>query len=431
MAVSRKQSNADPLRAVERFLDERSGTITELTVGLSGGLDSIVLLDVLHRLAPLRGIALRAIHVHHGLSPNADTWAAHCRRLCRGYGISLRVRHVRVTRVRGTGLEASARRARYQAFAGERRAGMPATIALAHHQDDQAETLLHHLLRGTGVAGAAGMSADSTRGEQRILRPLLGVSRGEIATYAQRRGLAWVDDESNADRSLTRNWLRREVAPILAARFPRWTEAFARAAAHFGREKLEAASVLRGFLKSQGLRAPPERHLAEILRQLTDAGRDAQVELRHDGSRIRRHRGAVHVVAPPPELCEMRPVRWSGESRVPLPAGLGELRFRRSRGLGIDAGRLGERPVVIRWRTGGERFQVSPDRPRRALKKILQEAGVPPWERSLLPLVYCGDDLIWVGRLGADAAFAASREGAGLRIEWRSRVRSARPSIRQ
>ena len=210
---------------------------------------------------------MRAIHVHHGLSPNADAWAAFCRRLCRDWKIPLKVERVKVTRG-GEGLEAAARSARYQAFA-KSDAGC---IALAHNLDDQAETVLMNLLRGAGRRGASGMARESRFRGKTLLRPLLDVPRAEIEAYARRNRLSWIEDESNADEALTRNFVRRSVGPLLEQRFPAWKQSLARAARHFSSADAGAGDLLRKFLQSRGLRAPPEVSCLSISTSTTAPG---------------------------------------------------------------------------------------------------------------------------------------------------------------
>src|ERR1051326_9192300 len=185
----------------------------EIAVGLSGGVDSVVLLHRLKQEYP----AVRAIHVHHGLSPNADAWAQFCRKLCRRLGVPLRIERVAVRRA-GRGLEAAAREARHAAF---RKSGADC-IVLAHNLDDEAETVLMNLLRGAGLRGASGMAERSRLGKQTLLRPLLGVSRKEILAYAREHRLEWIEDESNAEESFARNFIRRSVGPLLEERYPQW-----------------------------------------------------------------------------------------------------------------------------------------------------------------------------------------------------------------
>ena len=348
------------------------------------------------------------MHVHHGLSPNADAWAQFCRKLCRQWKVPLTIRRVRVATA-GEGPEAAARAARYGVF----KKSPVNVVFLAHHLDDQAETVLMNLLRGAGVAGARGMPPEGRFGGKRLLRPLLGVSRDDILAYAGAHRLQWVDDESNADEALTRNFVRRRLAPLIATRFPRWRESLARAARHFAGVELDARALLREFLAAQGLRAPSEAKLVEMLKQLTARGARTLVE--HEGMRLRVYRGRLSVEPAAPEA-PFAPLRWQGERCLAIPALGGELRFRRSRGRGIDAK---HKPLLVRLRAGGERLQPDARRPRRTLKNLFQEAGVPPWQRDRLPLLFSGDTLVWAPGLGVDAAYQAAAKAPGVLPEWR------------
>ncbi|MDH3318850.1 MAG: tRNA lysidine(34) synthetase TilS [Betaproteobacteria bacterium] len=382
MASSRKPPSADL-----GGLDLRGRRVA---AGLSGGVDSVVLLDLLRAAAPQHGFSLEAVHVHHGLSPHADAWARFCRALCRRWKVPLAVRRVKVEK-QGKGLEAAARAARRAVFARH-----PApVIALAHQLDDQAETVLLNLLRGAGVRGASAMPVVGRLGGKILLRPLLAVPRSEVLAYARTRGLRWIDDESNRDAALTRNFLRLHVGPLLEKRFPRWRESLARAARHFATKDADARLVLREFLRARGLRAPSEAKLVEMLRQLTGKGTRTAIE--HDGAVLRVYRGRVSL--------EKRPG--------------GELRLRPARGRGIDAVRLERACVTLRARVGGERLQLDARRPRRTLKNLFQEAGVPPWRRERLPLLYCDDELVWVPELGVAAGWQAARGARGVVPEWR------------
>ena len=373
----------------------------EIAVGLSGGVDSVVLLHQL-RQHPVR---LRAIHVHHGLSPNADAWAAFCTKLCKRWKVPLEIHRVNVKR-QGRGLEAAARDARYQVFLKTR----CDAIALAHNLDDQAETVLMNLLRGAGTRGASGMAPQSRLRGKTLLRPLLGVPRQSILAYARRHRLAWIEDESNADESLTRNFIRRRIGPLLEKKFPQWQRSLARAARHFSRKEMDAQQLLRSFLREKGLKAPSEKKLIEMLKQLTSGGPRTLIE--HDGSRIRTYKDQVFLE--PAGGAAFAPVLWKGEARLALPGG--ELRFRRARGRGFDA-KL--KPLVVRRRSGGERLQPDARRPRRTLKNLFQEAGVPPWVRDRLPLLFCGSELVWVPGLGIDARFQVAGKCAAWLPEWR------------
>lgn len=272
-----------------------------IVVGFSGGLDSTVLLHAVHSLASDLELELSALHVHHGLSVNADGWSDSCVDFCRRLGLPLAVLRVAVPRGTGEGIEAAARRVRHKALTGH-----PADwILLAHHADDQAETVLHNLLRGAGVRGAAAMQP--ARG--RILRPLLGLTRETLLAYAQSHGLAWIEDESNADSRYTRNFLRHRVLPLVASRFPKAGEQLAAAAARFGEadslldelaildlrdsapefplplqlfRELSAArarNLLRAMLSWHHAQPPDERRLNEFVRQLQTAANDRHPRL--------------------------------------------------------------------------------------------------------------------------------------------------------
>jgi len=371
-------------------------------VALSGGVDSVVLLHLLKD----RGV--RAVHVHHGLSPNADAWAQFCRKLCRQWQVPLAIRRVRVAKA-GEGPEAAARAARYAAF----KKAKEEQIFLAHHLDDQAETVLMNLLRGAGLAGARGMPAASRLDGKWLLRPLLDVSRDAILAHAKAHALEWVDDESNADEALTRNFVRRRLGPLIATRFPRWRESLARAARHISGAELDARALLREFLAEQGLRAPSEAKLVEMLKQLTARG--ARTLIEHEGMRLRVYRGRLSM-APAAPQAPFAPLQWRGERRLAIHALGGELRFRPSRGKGIDPK---HRPLQVRLRSGGERLQPDARRPRRTLKNLFQEAGVPPWQRDRLPLLFSGETLVWAPGLGVDAAFQAGASAPGVLPEWR------------
>lgn len=430
------------------FLGARLAPGDRLCVALSGGRDSVVLLHALSRLAaagrlPVPLSALSALHVHHGLSPHADAWAAFCAAFCADCGVPLAVERVSVPRASGEGLEAAARRLRHRAFA----ACAADWLALAHHRDDQAETVLLNLLRGAGVAGAAGMLAERPQpAGPALIRPLLDAARTAIDDYAATHGLSWIDDESNADTYFRRNFLRREIMPALAAHFPGAAPALARAASHFAEaahllddlaaldraalaapdEALplaafnalapaRARNLLRGELLAAGFRAPDTRWMDEALRQLARAGGAAETCMATADGELHVYRGRLYPVprrAPLPEA----PQCWAGEAE--LPWGDGCVRFVARTGAGIAQARLAQGELRLQVRMGGERLQPDARRPRRPLRKLLQEGAVPPWERGRLPYLWCGERLVWVGGFGVDAAFACPPGEAGIVPLW-------------
>jgi len=321
MAASRNKPSSDLPDRVGAFVAARLAPAERLCVGLSGGCDSVVLLHLLSRLD--LGGRLSAIHVHHGLSPNADAWAAFCADYCGRLSISLEIVRVTVDRSSGLGLEAAARSARYAAL--EQCAAE--CLALAHHQGDQAETLLFNLLRGAGVAGSAAMPAERQGVRRRVLRPLLAVGRATLEDYAGQHGLAWIEDESNRDLSFSRNFLRHRVLPGLVERFPAAEQALSLAAGHFGEadallgelaaedwqrcadggalvmRELRCLSVgrlknlLRYRLRELGWRAPSAPRLEEFTRQLLAAGPDRHPALVLPDGCLRVAQGRLHWLA--------------------------------------------------------------------------------------------------------------------------------------
>ena len=411
-------------------------------VGFSGGLDSTVLLHALHETARAERRTLTAVHVHHGLSPNAERWADACREVCERLGVPLDVERVHVARDSPRGIEAEARAARYAIYAAREEP----IVALAHHLDDQAETVLLQLLRGTGVKGVGAMPRLRALNERVTLyRPLLSFSRAELEAHARARGLRWIDDESNVSRSHDRNYLRHEIAPRLDARFPAWREAVARFAGHAATAQslledlaridglpgdaspalaidpdLDAArraNLLRAFLARNDLAMPSETRLAEMARQLFDARGDAQVRMEHDGMLLTRYRGHVRI-EPPMEENQWR-VAWRGEPHVALGASRGIVDFESAVGAGVAAERTRAGDWFFAARSGGERIRIAAGGPSRTLKNLLQERALSPAERSRLPLLFNGTDLVWVPGVGIAADYACRPGEPGLKPLWR------------
>jgi len=414
-------------------------------VGLSGGMDSVVLLHALCGVMPRLGAATRleAVHVHHGLSPHAGAWADFCIQLCNGLAVPVEVVRVQVPRDTGEGLEAAARRLRHGVFA----ACGADWLALAHHRDDQAETMLLNLLRGAGVAGAAGMLDErpQARGPA-LVRPLLDVPRAAIEAYAEAHGLRWIDDESNADRHFRRNFLRHEIFPRLEVSFPGAGRSLARAARHFaaattllddlaeidrkavvtvnGRLALAAVNalprerarnLLRHVWQRAGFQAPDTAWIDEALAQLATADTLSEVCVATAEGELHVYRGEVHVL-PLRRLPASGPLAWSGQACMPWAGG--RVRFLESTGQGLSRALLAGAGVSLAPRQGGERLQPDARRPRRTLRNLLQEGGVPPWERPRLPFLWVDGRLVWVGGIGVDVAFACPDGEAGILPVW-------------
>ena len=431
-------------QALSAFLRTRVAPAARLCVGFSGGRDSLVLL---HALVALRSsnpaFELSAVHVHHGLSASADAWAGFCSDFCKRCGVPLTIVRVEVPRGSAEGLEAAARRLRHAVFGG----CSADWLALAHHRDDQVETMLFRLLRGAGVSGATGMPAERGQsGGPRLIRPLLDVPGAVIARYAQEHSLAWVEDESNGDSRYRRNYLRHEVMPRIEVQFPGAAASLVRAGRHFAEAALlleelaqvdralvatssgriglarfnslsapRARNLLRSELQSAGFRAPTARWLDEALRQLATVEATSATCISSPDGEIHAYRGELHVLHQRPDV-PVGTVSWGGEAE--LPWGADRITFTPTTGVGIHRQLLAGASLRLTSRQGGECLQPDPQRPSRTLKKLFQEAAIPPWERLRLPLLWCGERLVWVAGIGTDAAFTCPPGEPGLLLAW-------------
>ena len=459
MASSRKPSSPDLADRAAALIAPLLPAHSSILIGLSGGADSVALLHLLHELAPRFSWQLSALHVHHGISPNADAWASFCADLCAQYHIRLKIERVDIAPLREHGIEAAARKLRHVAFAKQ-----PCDfVAVAHHADDQAETLLLQLLRGAGVRGASAMPVLSLsnrpffpeRGNTpKLLRPLLQCSRQEILGYAAAHQLRWIEDESNADDNYPRNFLRRLVLPVLGEKFPAYRDTLTRSAQHFaeaselldelarldaqdippqlsGEQRhditldvsrlqsltpIRAKNLLRYFLHSSGATMPQAVQLDDMLRQLRNARTDAAVCIAYDDWQVRRYQNRVYALRGLDEFDHSLVLPWQGEAELDWPALNARLMFSRTRGTGISLAKLQNAPVTLRLRRGGETLRPHPNAATRTLKNLLQEHHVPPWRRERLPLLYCGEELVSVPGVATAAAYQADAQEEG--VQW-------------
>lgn len=405
-------------------------------VGFSGGVDSTVLLHALAADPAVRAAGLRALHVDHGLQPGSADWARHCAAACEALGLPFEGRRVGVADT-GQGPEAAARDARHAAFADALRPGE--LLALAHHRDDQAETVLLRLLRGAGD-GLAAMRPLRRFAAGWLWRPLLDVPREAILAEARARGLAWVDDPSNALAHADRNYLRHAVMPRLAERWPGAGAALARSAALLasqadllaGEDTRRLAQVqgldpatlavpalldqdpgwrprlLRAWLAGLGLPPLPADATTTIERELLHARPDAEACFDWSGARLRRWRDLLHAGPRRAPLPDDWQADWTGEVPLPLPNG-DELR--------LDPPVAFAAPLRAHARAGGERL-VLPGRDHHSpLKHVLQDLGVPPWERERLPLLSAPDGALWAaGDVVVAAPMRAWLDAHGARL---------------
>jgi tRNA(Ile)-lysidine synthase len=431
-----------------------------MCVAFSGGADSTALLAAVAALKPAQ---LRAIYVDHQLHADSARWGRHCRKVALSLGVRLQVRRVRVARGRGASLEATARAARYAALGAALRPGE--ALLTAHHEDDQLETVLLQLLRGAGVAGLAAMPACAPLGRGLLVRPLIGVPRAQLRAWARTQALKWVEDASNADERLDRNYLRARVLPAILGRWPAAPATVVRGARHTAEaqrllESLGAADVarashgamlsaavlralpparrrnaLRLWITRAGHLAPSARRLEEIAGPLLSARADAHPQVAWDGTMVQRQADLLAIRARPAAPARVRrapavPPRgdgairwqWRRARRRALASGCGTLALRQDARGPLDLDALAA-TLLVRTRRGGERLHPVRGGSRRTLKSLLQEARVPLEERARLPLVYAGARLVAVADRWLDAsvqASAASRHRA--RLVWSREV---------
>jgi tRNA(Ile)-lysidine synthase len=409
-----------------------------LVVALSGGLDSTVLLHALAASPQARARGLRAMHVHHGLHPDADRWQAHCERSCAALDVPLASVGVNVEPV-GEGLEAAARRARHAALEASLADGD--ILALAHHRDDQAETFLLRALRASGTDGLAAMRPWRAMGRGYLWRPLLGLPRAALSAYAQAHALTWIEDPSNADTRFDRNFLRADVLPLLRGRWPDAEAAFARSAALCAQaadlldegdaallaavradddrlidatrlRELPAARrarVLRLWIATLQLPPLPADGLRRIESELLHARDDAQARFDWHGASVRAWRGLLHAARSRPGLDASLVLPWDGHEPLHLPDG-GALLFTAPMALGSGA--------RVHARRGGERIHLPGRDHSHALKHVLQSRSVAPWTREHLPLLVDDGGLLAAGDVAISDRLSTLLDAAGAQLVW-------------
>jgi len=436
-------SSADPLAGLLRraLREHPAGT---LCVAFSGGPDSTALLHALAGLEEARARGLRAVHVDHGLHAHSGAWAGQARQFCSVLEIECVVMHVRVERQSGEGLEAAARHARYAAFAEVLRDDE--RLLLGHHRDDQAETVLLKLLRGSGPEGLGGMRELRPLGAGLLWRPLLQTPREVLRDYVQRHHLPVIDDPSNADTQLSRNYLRNEILPRVVEHWPHAIDSILHASAHqraaadalrtqwlaaFARlhdnatGSLDAAAwlalppalrdpLLDHWLRARGRRIPTLAQRAQIERQLR-ALREGRVPCIHwPDTDLRIWKGRLWALPPAQTWPSTWEAAWTGEP-LALPDGA-RLEWQ---------GTPLREPLTVRLRRGGERIRPSGDRHTRELRDLFQQAQLPPWQRAACPLIYAGGELLAVAdRWRSDAGEAWFREAGGQPL-WRVQMARA------
>lgn len=429
----------------------------KLAVAYSGGLDSSVLLHLMRAFSIKYGCELYAFHIHHGISGNADDWLAHCDVQCQQLNISFDAQKITVEKTAKNGVEEIARIGRYAALGALCRKHHVSILLTAHHQDDQAETVLLQMLRGSGVAGLSGMDihniAPDLLGDANLTmaRPLLAASRVELATFADKNNIRFVEDESNSDPRYARNALRHSVMPALEQVFPGFQKRLGRTAQHAqSAQRLLIAlasqdlhdcqdgeyldirplkrlspdrtyNLLRYWFGLRGVRMPSTAWLSEMLTQLLEAKDDSQLCVTHADCHIRRYRDHIFMT---PKLDEAglsatpEAFRWSGESQIIFPAYSGVMHFDLTQ-QGVDADWLRNEKLTIRLRCGGERLKLAINRPTKSLKYHYQAGNIPAWERMRLPIVTAADKgILFASGIGMNCHFFQNNEVQKISLRW-------------
>ncbi len=426
--------------------------VSSLCVALSGGLDSSVLLDILHSICQKRNIQLSALHVNHQISPNAKEWALFCQKKCENYEIAYEIKLISCLRQGGESLEEVARRQRYHAYASQ-----PAPwIALAHHLDDQVETFFIQLFRGSGVRGLSSMPLSRAFGPHKtIWRPLLNFSRRDLERYAHERNLSWIEDESNQDTRYLRNFFRKDILPLIEERLPSYRQVVQRTQNHFqeidallasiGKEDLtrfycseqKAVDIkaFQDFFKTDPLRARhalrflisqlaclpfSTQQFEELIKQLCDYHAESHLTIQHDTSCFVAYQGSLYFLprffGKPFSTLETWTKTWDWKKQKTLflpeiracltleimPYSVAEQSYP-SHFL-LDLLKL---PAVLdlKMRTGQETLRIASNRPQRTLKQHYQSAKIPPFFRTRLPLVYANTKLCFVPFIGTASTF--------------------------
>jgi tRNA(Ile)-lysidine synthase len=402
-------------------------------VAYSGGVDSHVLLHLCAQDPSLRG-RLTAVHIHHGLQAPAEAWARHAGNTARELGVKFLLLRVDARPRPGESPEEAARNARYEALKTVMTAGD--VMLVAQHQDDQVETVLLQLLRGSGLPGLAGMPDSMPFGRGMLLRPFLRVRKQEIDRYASAHRLAWIEDPTNNEIVYDRNFLRRQVLPLLKQRWPSCDQTVARAAGHCAEayalladvaseafaevycadsntlaiDRLDTFAlpkkqlVIRHWFRQMGLKMPSQAFLEQLIDHVIGAGVNSEPVLCGQGCQIRRYRNKLYCLRDDRQNENLQAIDWPRD-RDSLTVGKGMILARVNSAAGIPEETWLRSKVTVKFRSGGESIALPGRRGHHPLKNLYQEIGIPPWERPALPLIYLDDNLAAVADLWISADY--------------------------
>ena len=436
--------------AIDEIVRQQNIAGRRVSVGLSGGCDSVCLLEVLARIASRYEIDLTAVHVNHGISGKSDDWESFCRDLSKSLKVNFESQKVLVNLKSGRGVEETARESRYGFFSNL----STDFIFLAHHLDDQVETFFLQLLRGAGVSGLSAMPRVRTpwgfKGPK-LIRPWLFVERKLIVDYATHKKLSWVEDESNLDQSLDRNFLRISVLPTISNRYPGYRNCVHRTIQNIGDSEYligqlgeidkhsimdgepglnlyrlskltdkRIINLLRYIFFENGYRYPRRNLIQEVVRQLFEAKNDSQINFIINGVCLRRYRNRLYFS----ENKEYGVVDfsevWTGQEEITLPNNQGSLSFNKSFGVGLSCQKIQNKLLTVRFRKGGEKMVYGRAGAKRTLKNLFQEAGIPPWLRNSMPLIFCDGELAWIPAIGYSKKFISTNHDLSVSIRWDS-----------
>lgn len=434
--MSSKAAPFDSQALVERLFSYPRAT--RYLVGFSGGADSTALLEALHSQEDSIPAGIEAVHFNHALQPESDRWQAHCESFCAARNIPLISHQLQIEEKLGS-LEERAREARYRYV--ERHIDSHTIYLTAHNADDRAETFLLNAVRGSGLDGLASIPEIRSLGTGYVARPLLEFPRLALTQYLERKGTRWIEDPSNRDIGIDRNFIRLEVMPLLQSRWPAARDTLARAARHlrtasstlqellvrhaeldrFGALELPLAAldslgsaarglILRAWLRARGAPPLPEVRLEEFLRQLETSAPGSKCEASWEGWALRQYRDRMYLL-PPGELPTCPERAWNAVPRLQLGPGLGAVQ------LSGDGRGLPDHWTVAPRRPGGK-IQLQPGGPRKMLKNVFQEMAIPPWQRRSVPVLYWGEDAVAIGDWSLAPRFEAWLAQHRLRYRW-------------
>ena len=443
--VTVKNENQIQDKIYQSFQDnlKQNNANLEILLGFSGGLDSCVLLHLLANMQTQLNFKLKAIHVHHGLTSSADDWLNFCKEKCKLLDIEFYDIKVKINKKSSLGIEGEARELRYEAIKKKQKG----IVALGHHQNDQAETLMLQLLRGSGLKGLAGMPEFDEK--RKFWRPMLNIKKELIEKYASENNIKYIEDESNEDVNFDRNFIRKKVLPLIESRYPASIETISRSASNISEgyqinellalddsknamsddgsyllienliklPNLRAINLIRWWLSFNGLLMPSKKNVEELFRQVRLIKKDTSLNVKISNDRAIRAFGDKIFIVSMMNNLDSYHFKWVGQEEIELP-NKSKLHFVKTKKGGLSLSKLGVNTLDIKGRIGGEKLKPLPNQPSRSLKYLFQKADIPHWERDQFPLVYANEQLVAVPNLGVQFEYQSKVGEDGYQIKW-------------